>query len=182
MVLQLSNKKDVLMKAMQAIKVISKIKGISFYRMSLEMGKSKQYVSSIVGRKSNPQIDTYINMLSTCEYTLCALPIDKVPEEAIIIDNKDEAEPPISFGGTRNMFSSMFDWETSDKTLNDDELLYRIHTKNNVDSLYFTASAGTSKFDLQEHARQEMTRYFGKKGPSMIESVERVPFCDELIE
>jgi len=167
------------MKAMQALRHISRITNMSFYSISLGIGKSRQYVSNVATRDTTPSASNFAKMLEVCGYALCAVPADKIPSYAIIIDDNDENDTPVPFSGTRRIFSSIFDWEMSDKTLMDGEILYQIHTSNDVDSLYFTASAGASVNDINEHAKAEMTRHFGKKGPSLIQTIDRVA-TDEL--
>ena len=163
------------MKAMQALRHISRITNMSFYSISLGIGKSRQYVSNVATRDTTPSASNYAKMLEVCGYALCAVPADKIPSYAIIIDDNDENDAPVPFSGTRRIFSSIFDWEMSDKTLNDGEVLYRIRTGNSMDSLYFTVSAGTPLIEVQEHAKAEMMRHFGKKGPLMIKSIDKIP-------
>lgn len=169
------------MKALQAVQKIAGSINKSMYQLSLDLGKTYQYMGSMISRDSTPSASNLSKMLEACGYTLCAVPSYDVPKNAIVIDDSDDDGAPILFGGSRYTISSLFDWEISDKTLNQNESLYRIYTGNDDDSFYFTASNGVPESELMEHAKREMTRHFGKKGPSMIESVERVPIYDELI-
>ena len=60
--------------------------GKSMYQISLDMGKTKQYMSALMARKSTPQADTLARILATCDYALCAVPRDEVNERMREID------------------------------------------------------------------------------------------------
>lgn len=169
------------MKALQAVQKIAGSINKSMYQLSLDLGKKGQYMGSLINRDSTPSASNLAKMLEACGYVLCAVPSYDVPKNAIIIDENDKDNSLIMFSGSRYTVSNLFDWEISDKTLNQNESLYRIYTGNDSDSLYFTASNGVPESELTEHAKREMTRHFGKNGPSRIISVERVPIYDELI-
>ena len=76
------------MYAMDAVKQAANRAGLTLYRVSLDMGKTRQYVNNIITRGSVPQADTLARMLDICGYSLCAIPKDKVPEDALIISYK----------------------------------------------------------------------------------------------
>ena len=73
------------MQAMQALKDIAKEQNKSLYRISLDIGKTKQFVSSTITNGSNPRTDTYAKMLATCNYTLCAVPNERVDNEHMYV-------------------------------------------------------------------------------------------------
>ena len=78
------------MYAMDAVKEAAGNAGISLYRVSLDMGKSRQYVNSVITRGSTPQADTLARMLDVCGYKLVAVPGDNVPSDALVIDGGGE--------------------------------------------------------------------------------------------
>lgn len=74
------------MYAMDALKIAAERTGTTLYRISVDIGKSRQYANSVITRGSNPQCDTMSKMLNVCGYGLFAMPLDKVPKEALRID------------------------------------------------------------------------------------------------
>lgn len=169
------------MKALQAVQKTANLIGKTMYQLSLDLGKKGQYMGSMIKKDSTPSAVNLSKMLAICGYTLCAVPSDHVPQDAIIIDDNDESDLPVSLGSGRRVLSSLFDWEMSDHTLMPNESLYRVRTSNDVDSIYFTATVGTPEIELKEHVNREMMRHFGKKGPSMVESIERIYLDGDLI-
>jgi len=61
-------------------------KGISIENLSLSLGKTSRYVGSAKSRGSIPRIDNAAMILGAMDYVICAVPKDKVPEDAIVID------------------------------------------------------------------------------------------------
>lgn len=55
--------------------------GKSMYQISLDMGKTKQYMSALMTRKSTPQADTLARILATCGFALCAVPHDAITDD-----------------------------------------------------------------------------------------------------
>ena len=158
------------MKPMQAIRKAVKMSGKSLYRASKDLGKSSRYINSIITRGSTPNTDTLVKMLEVCGYSLCAVPSDKIPEYAIIIDNEDVPEE-IEYS-----FSEIFNWNPDANTVKTKQSLYRINTGNKNDTLYFTATRGAPIQAIQEHAESEMRQLFGENGPTMIKSIDYVSF------
>lgn len=78
------------MYAMDALKQAATNAGISLYRISLDIGKSRQYVNSMITRGSTPQCDTMARMLDVCGYGLYAIPYKDAPTDALQITASDE--------------------------------------------------------------------------------------------
>lgn len=74
------------MDAMLAVREIANSRGVALRRIGITMGKSGQYVNVLISQGSSPRCNTMSKMLDVCDYALCAIPKDKVPEDAIIID------------------------------------------------------------------------------------------------
>ena len=78
------------MKAFAAVKEAAKRSGIAITSIGLAMGKAANYVSNGDSRGSSPQCNTCAAMLEVCGYTLCAVPSDSVPPDALVIDAPGE--------------------------------------------------------------------------------------------
>ena len=74
------------MYAMDAVRACASKCGKSLYRVSLDMGKSRQYVNSVITQGSTPKADTLARMLDVCGYELVALPKGDRPKTGIKID------------------------------------------------------------------------------------------------
>ena len=74
------------MDAMLAVREIANSRGVALRRIGLTMGKSGQYVNVLISQGSSPRCATMSKMLDVCDYALVAMPKDKVPEDAIVID------------------------------------------------------------------------------------------------
>lgn len=77
------------MKPIEAIYLITNESGLSLSNISTAMGKSRQFVATIIGRNCCPVTKTLIEILDVCDYALCAIPKGKVPENAVVIDLND---------------------------------------------------------------------------------------------
>ena len=78
------------MYAMDAVREIAKRRGISLYRISLDMGKTRQYINATITNNSTPKVDTLSNMIGVCGYGLYAIADeekDALPDTAIPINN-----------------------------------------------------------------------------------------------
>ena len=64
----------------------------SMRSVSLEMGRSENFISTTFGKKSTPKVDTFAAMLAPCGYILAAIPKSDVPPSAIVIDPPEESE------------------------------------------------------------------------------------------
>ena len=76
------------------------------------------------------------------------------------------------------MSARVFDYEMTDHdtiTLQDNECLYQIITRNVSDSLYIISTPEAAEND----ARAGMRAKFGRRGPGMIERLEDVSFLTE---
>lgn len=78
----------------EVIKAVSAATGISMRTISRKMGKNDSYVGGMLTRNSDPLTANAATMLNKCGYMLCALPVDQVPEDALVISPRDQATPP----------------------------------------------------------------------------------------
>lgn len=60
--------------------------GISIENLCLKLGKSPRYIAGSKSRGSLPKIDNAIMILNELGYTICMVPNENVPEDAIIIN------------------------------------------------------------------------------------------------
>ena len=74
------------MKAIDAIKEAAKLSGTPTTHIGPAIGRKSTYVSTIAYKNNTPQTDNTAAMLDVCGYALCAIPKDKVPPGAIVID------------------------------------------------------------------------------------------------
>ena len=64
----------------------AKISGLTMEQISHKLGKTASYITSSKARGSAPKVDNAAEILNACDFTLCAVPKDEVPEGAIVID------------------------------------------------------------------------------------------------
>ena len=69
-----------------AVYDIARQKGISIERIGYELGHTARYVGSAKSRGSLPKVDNAAKIVNVCGHSLCIVPSDNVPEDAIIID------------------------------------------------------------------------------------------------
>lgn len=74
------------MYAIDAVKLAAANNGVSMYAVAHGMGVTPQSIATTAGRGSNPRADTLARMLEQAGYTLCAVPSDDVPPDALVID------------------------------------------------------------------------------------------------
>ena len=58
--------------------------------LSLSMGHNASYIANAVSRGSQPRVDTATKILDACDFAMCVLPKESVPDEAIVIDYDEE--------------------------------------------------------------------------------------------
>lgn len=75
------------MYAMDALKIAAEKSGKSLYAISIGIGKSRQYVNSVITRGSTPQCNTMSRMLEVCGYQLVAISKDRVTSDMLVIDD-----------------------------------------------------------------------------------------------
>jgi len=82
------------MKALEVLKTAAMKADIPLTHIGVELGMSRQYVHTSLGRNSTPKADTLARMLGVCGYALCAVPLDSVPVDALVIeaDTRDDSE------------------------------------------------------------------------------------------
>ena len=73
------------MYAMDVLKAVAVKTNMSLYRISVDIGKTRQYANSIISRGSIPRCDTMAKMLEVCGYGLYAMPYEDAPNDALQI-------------------------------------------------------------------------------------------------
>lgn len=74
------------MDAINAVRQAANNSGVKTTEIGPAMGKTKSYLAANASRGSIPKADSLAAMLEVCGYVLCAVPKDKVPKSAIVID------------------------------------------------------------------------------------------------
>ena len=74
-----------------ALTQVAKASGIGTTKMSELAGRNKNFVSNSKNKGAIPRVDTYARLLKGCGWSLVAIPDDRVPDGAIVID-----APPIT--------------------------------------------------------------------------------------
>lgn len=69
-----------------AVYRVAGIRDMTVEGVSLKMGHSSAYIASAVSRGSLPKVDTAGRILDACDFKLCAIPKDRIPDDAIVID------------------------------------------------------------------------------------------------
>lgn len=69
-----------------AVYQIAKKKGISIERIGYELGHTARYIGSAKSRGSLPKVDNASKIVRVCDYTLCIVPSDNIPDDAILIE------------------------------------------------------------------------------------------------
>lgn len=77
------------MDAFEALQKAGDAKGITMYRVSKALGKPNSYISNSKSRGSSPKCDTMASMAEVCGYSLALIPSDNVPDDALVIDPKE---------------------------------------------------------------------------------------------
>ena len=70
----------------EAVYKLAGEKGISIENLSLSLGKTSRYIGGNKSRGSLPKVNNAAMILNALDYELVAVPKDKVPEDAIVID------------------------------------------------------------------------------------------------
>lgn len=78
------------MDAYEALKRAGAIAGVSMNKVGRALGKPDSYVSNGVARGSSPQCNTMASMAAVCGYSLALVPSDAVPDDAFVIDPKED--------------------------------------------------------------------------------------------
>lgn len=77
------------MEAIEAVKEAAKKSGVTYAAIADAMGKRPNYISSTARQGGSQQANTLAAMLEPCGYKLAAIPSDSVPDDALVIDPKD---------------------------------------------------------------------------------------------
>lgn len=77
------------METMNALKQAACNKGIPLTHIGVAMGKSRQYVHTILTKHATPQCDTMARMLDVCGYGLYCIPYEHAPKDALQITATD---------------------------------------------------------------------------------------------
>lgn len=65
---------------------ISRSQGISIENLSLSLGRGARYIASSKSRGSLPKVDNAAMILNALDYSLCVVPENEIPKDAIVID------------------------------------------------------------------------------------------------
>lgn len=76
------------MKFYDALHHAAQNRRIPLTQISLKMGHASAYVTNGKSMGNRPKVDTAAKMLDTCDYSLCVVPKDGIPQNAIVIDRK----------------------------------------------------------------------------------------------
>lgn len=69
--------------------VVNKVKadsGLSDRALSERLRRSSGYFSALKAQNKDPQTSTVVRMLGACGYALAAVPVDALPDDALVID------------------------------------------------------------------------------------------------
>ena len=80
------------MKPLEVVRQAANSAGIPITHIGVSMGKARTYVNTAIAKNAIPQCDTMARMLDVCGYSLCAIPTDKIPNDAIVIDGDANAD------------------------------------------------------------------------------------------
>lgn len=69
-----------------AIKTAAKRSRTPLIDIGPRLGHGKAYASAIISKGGAPRYDTLAQVLGACGYSLCAVPVGKEPESAIVIE------------------------------------------------------------------------------------------------
>lgn len=69
-----------------AVYKIADEQGITIQKLGIKLGKSSRYVGGAKSRGSLPKVDNAAMILDALDYSLCVIPSDKVPDNAIVFD------------------------------------------------------------------------------------------------
>ena len=61
-------------------------KGITIQKLGLKLGKGSRYIGGAKSRGSLPKTSNAAMILDALDYSLCVVPENEVPEDAIVID------------------------------------------------------------------------------------------------
>lgn len=75
-----------MMKFYDIVYMIARESGLSIEKLSLKLGKVSSYIGGSKSRGSLPKVDNAARIVDACGYTLCVVPSDNVPEDAITVD------------------------------------------------------------------------------------------------
>jgi hypothetical protein len=66
------------------------IRDMTIDGLSLKMGHTSTYITSSKSRGSLPKVDTAVKILDACDFALCAIPKESIPDCAIVIERPEE--------------------------------------------------------------------------------------------
>lgn len=78
------------MQAFEALREASERAGVPMYKIGPAMGKPASYVSTGMARGSSPRCDTMAKMAGVCGYGLALVPVEEMPESALVIGDAAE--------------------------------------------------------------------------------------------
>ena len=78
------------MEAYEALKEAAKRSDVPLYRIGREIGRNDAYVNSAMSRGSTPRCDTMAKMAAVCGHGLALVPVEDMPESALVIGGEEE--------------------------------------------------------------------------------------------
>lgn len=77
------------MKALDSVVAAAKASGVTYTSIADAMGKRPNYINVALNSGREPQAAIVASMLEPCGYKLAAIPSDSVPDDALVIDPKE---------------------------------------------------------------------------------------------
>ena len=74
------------MKFYDIVYALAQKNSTSIENLSLKLGRGPNYICGAKSRGSLPKVDNAAMIVDACGYTLCVVPSDNVPEDAITVD------------------------------------------------------------------------------------------------
>ena len=80
------------MYAMNTVKQAALSSGLTLSNVSVNMGRTRQYVNAVITQGSTPRADTLARMLDVCGYGLYAIPYADAPAGALQVTYEGQEE------------------------------------------------------------------------------------------
>lgn len=69
-----------------ALERAARASGVSFNEIGTKMGHASNYIHNAKSRGSSPTVDNAVRAAAACGYAIALVPVDKLPEGAVVID------------------------------------------------------------------------------------------------
>ena len=80
------------MNAIDTVRTAADRAKIPTTHIGIKLGKSRAYFSMCAKKGRDPQSQTLADMLDVCGYVLCAVPKNRIPKNALVIDPKPKED------------------------------------------------------------------------------------------